>query len=100
MSLLLLLQGAQVAGDDRTFTATWEQSAATWDATVSVPVVVTGVTPRGPRLGAATVTGAAGARRKRVVAVATFAQAAASWRSDFDFNDDELAIAILLGVPN
>lgn len=42
MSLLLLFGGAQVASDDRNFTATWEQVAATWSATMVGP----GVSPQ------------------------------------------------------
>jgi hypothetical protein len=98
VSLLLLLQGAGVASDDRTSTATWEQAAATWNATLATPLAAQGVTPRGPHLGAATVAGPAGRRRRRLTMNATFIQRAPSWRAEADVNDDELAIAVLLGV--
>jgi hypothetical protein len=97
MSLLLLLPGASVASDDRTFAGTWVQAAATWDATLSTPVV-SGRHGGGKPLSAATVVGPAGARQKHLRVRGAFIQPAAGWAADLVLNDDELAIALLLGV--
>lgn len=79
MSLLLLLQGASAgASDDRDFTATWEQVAATWDAVAAETFTST----------ASFVQEAAswdGVAAEEFTASATWLQAAASWDASVSF---------------
>lgn len=80
MSLLLLLGGAQVQGDDRTFTATWEQAVAGWEAVAIGPAV-------------AEDTGRPLTRLEPFVQVyGRFIQEPPSWKAIVDVNDDEITL--------
>lgn len=104
MSLLLLLGGASapVVGDDRTFTATWEQAAAGWEA-VAVKLNADGSFVQNQSW-SATATGPGTPeslsefpmlerverppRKFRGV----FLQPPGGWRAEMDQNDDEITL--------
>lgn len=85
MSLLLLLGGASApAGDDRTFTATWEQVAAVWSATATGPGTPESLSEFPMALERLEQLPAKFAGRWR--------QPPASWRAAVDHNDDEITL--------
>jgi hypothetical protein len=105
VSLLLLLSGGEVvAGNDRTFDATWEQAAAGWEA-VAVKLNADGsfaqdqswsATMVGPGVPEPEDTGRPLVRLEKLPAQfgGYFTQPPASWRAVMVEDDDELTLRI------